>query len=930
MSKVAKIGRHRNLEESSLNSTFDALSSHVAILDRSGTIVSVNLAWRHFADSNGLRLSNYGIGINYFAVCDAASGTDSKEAREAAKGIREVLTGQRDSFYLEYACHNLMNRRWFQLRATRLDGDELARVAVVHENITEAKKAQEALKTSEERLRLLLETSNAIPWEADVESCEFSYVGPQAERLLGYPLRRWYEKNFWSEHIHQDDRQIAIQTCHQLSRTHKDFQFEYRMVSSAGKTLWVHDIVSVETVAGAPKTLRGFLIDITEQKQRDEKLKEHHSFLRQVIDIDPNFIFAKDRQGRFTLVNQAVADAYGTTVENLVGKTDSDFNSNAAEVEFFRNMDLSVMNTLQEKFIPEEQITDAQGMTRWLQTVKRPIIGADGQAHQVLGASSDVSARKRAEEALRETEERTRLIVESALDAVVSMDTQGLITGWNPQAENIFGWRRDQVMGRRLDETVMPDRYRKAHDRGLKQFLKTETGPLLNRRSELTAIHRDGHEFPVELTVVPTRTAKTVSFNAFVRDITERKQAEAELEERLRFEQLVANISANLVNVSAKDVDAAIEESLRLLGEFFDADRCALIEFVEDSNDIRSSYRWHSHRVVSSERLSTPILSATLGEAWKRGETVVFDGLNDIPKEQKALRDAVMRAGFKSHMSVPLQVAGQCIGALGITTILEERHWSPRLVQRIKTFGEIFANAMTRKRADETLQRLSGRLIHAQEESRRELARELHDDVTQRLAVIAIEAGKLEQQSDFPPEFIHGKLQGMKDQIVRLAGDIHRISRQLHPSILDDLGLVEAMESECQRFSDTEGIPVRFSADRFPGGAPKDLALCLYRVTQEALRNISKHSKTKEARVTLRRVKGEVIVKIADRGVGFDPGSTRGKIGLGLASMEERVRLIQGKFSIHSTRGKGTTVEIKVPFTRNKNSRKPFLPSARA
>jgi two-component system cell cycle sensor histidine kinase/response regulator CckA len=124
-------------------------------------------------------------------------------------------------------------------------------------------------------------------------------------------------------------------------------------------------------------------------------------FLRQILDINPNLIFAKDREGRFTLVNQAVAEIYGTTTDDLIGKTDADFNPNRNEVEFFRRMDLQVMDTLREVVIPEEVITDAKGQLHWLQTVKRPIIGPDGRADQVLGVASDITHHKRLEEQLR-------------------------------------------------------------------------------------------------------------------------------------------------------------------------------------------------------------------------------------------------------------------------------------------------------------------------------------------------------------------------------------------------------------------------------------------------------------------------------------------------------------------------------------------------
>lgn len=137
-----------------------------------------------------------------------------------------------------------------------------------------------------------------------------------------------------------------------------------------------------------------------ERKRADEQLVEQRSYLRQVIDTSPNFIFAKDQWGRFTLANQAVADAYGTTVDELIGKTDADYNTNVNEVNIFRMDDTEVIRTLQEKFIPEERITDSFGHQRWLQTTKRPLIHPRTGEIQVLGVSTDISERKRAEELL--------------------------------------------------------------------------------------------------------------------------------------------------------------------------------------------------------------------------------------------------------------------------------------------------------------------------------------------------------------------------------------------------------------------------------------------------------------------------------------------------------------------------------------------------
>ena len=154
-------------------------------------------------------------------------------------------------------------------------------------------------------------------------------------------------------------------------------------------------------------------------------------FLRQVIDINPHFIFVKDRAGRFTLVNEAIAEAYGTTVDGLVGKTDGDFNRNAEEVEHFRRDDLEVMETLQEKLIPLEVFTDSKGAHRYLQTIKRPLVDADGIARHVLGVATDITALTRTRRGARSRRRcsRRRSSRASACSRVASHTTS--ITCWS-------------------------------------------------------------------------------------------------------------------------------------------------------------------------------------------------------------------------------------------------------------------------------------------------------------------------------------------------------------------------------------------------------------------------------------------------------------------------------------------------------------------
>jgi PAS domain S-box-containing protein len=145
-----------------------------------------------------------------------------------------------------------------------------------------------------------------------------------------------------------------------------------------------------------------------------------------------------------------------------------------------------------------------------------------------------VIERQRAEQALRTSEERARLVVDTAYDAFIAIDARGLVTDWNSQAEKTFGWSRQEALGRLLQEMIIPPPYREAHDQGLRHFLATGEGPVLNKHIELSAVHRNGQEFPVELTISPLRLGQTYVFNAFVRDISQRQHAERELTRHAR------------------------------------------------------------------------------------------------------------------------------------------------------------------------------------------------------------------------------------------------------------------------------------------------------------------------------------------------------------------------------------------------------------
>lgn len=179
---------------------------------------------------------------------------------------------------------------------------------------------------------------------------------------------------------------------------------------------------------------------------------------------------------------------------------------------------------------------------------------------------------------------------------------------------------------------------------------------------------------------------------------------------------------------------------------------------------------------------------------------------------------------------------------------------------------------------------------------------------------MAIDASRLETESMSLSTSVGERVHELRTGIVQLAEDIQSVSRRLHPSVLDDLGLVDAIDSECVRFAEREGIEVQFVPSEIPGTLPNNVSLGLYRVTQESLRNIGKHSKAKTAEVFLAVEDRTVKLSIRDSGIGFVPSQVRKKGGLGLASMEERMRLVQGRLSVTSQEGEGTRIDAEAPL----------------
>jgi signal transduction histidine kinase len=235
----------------------------------------------------------------------------------------------------------------------------------------------------------------------------------------------------------------------------------------------------------------------------------------------------------------------------------------------------------------------------------------------------------------------------------------------------------------------------------------------------------------------------------------------------------------------------------------------------------------------------------------------------------------------------------------------------------------LLAQRADRRRAEESLRlsqielrKLTGRLLQAHEDESRRIARELHDDLGQGLALLTVELDLLRQKPPQPSDGLGTRLQKLLAHVKQLSSSVHDMSHQLHPSKLEQLGLVAAIGGLCKELTASHGLAVSFTDREVPTVIAPDTAVCLYRIAQEALRNTVKHSGAQHAEVTLSGTASTISLGIVDDGVGFDPRRAQGKGGLGLVSMRERVLQLGGELTIDSQRSGGTRLHVSVPLRK--------------
>jgi PAS domain S-box-containing protein len=605
--------------------------------------------------------------------------------------------------------------------------------------------------------------------------------------------------------------------------------------------------------------------DITERKIAEEKIRKSEERYRSLIEQASDFIMITDDKGNFTDVNSSLCKTFGYRREELLHMNVSSLieagDLQAIPIDFEKLL-------AGESFLRERKMLHKKGVVIEVEANVKML--PDGR---ILAIARDIRERKKAEQALITSEETRRLIMNAALDAIVGMDSAGVITTWTSQAEKIFRWKAEEVAGKLLADIIIPPVYRERHRKGLERYLVTGEGPALNKLLEITALKKNGEEFPIELSIIPIRQNGNEFFCAFIRDITEHKLARQQVDkERELSDQIIESLPGLFYLIDEK-------------GNYIRWNKMKEILTGYSQDEMK-----HMNALDFFEGDEKELVRTHIEEGFRKGTTSI--------EAHIVTRDGKKILHYFTGIAIVYE-GRACLMGTGID-----------ISDRKKAEIEL-------ENSYEAIRKLTAHIQNIREEERAHIAREIHDELGQQLTVLKMDISWLNKKVRSEDDvLVSQKIKELLEMLDGTVKTVRRISSELRPSILDDLGLEAAMEWQLAEFEKRSGIRTSFNDPQEDISLPDLVKTGLFRIFQESLTNVARHAEAGILNVNLRRIQANLVMSIEDDGKGFDKHKVARKRTLGILGMKERSTMIGGTYEITSSPGHGTTVIVSVPLEK--------------
>ncbi|MCW3107626.1 MAG: domain S-box protein, partial [Segetibacter sp.] len=688
----------------------------------------------------------------------------------------------------------------------------------------------------------------------------FTYVNKEAGRIYSKDPNKIIGKNLWEEFPEVINHPF-YDAFHKAMNEQKAVQVN-DYYASLNK--WLEG-----SIYPSANGITVYFRDVTHTKKSELALKESELRYRTLVETANEGIWQVDENNITTYANDYLASLLGYTKEQMIGRNAFDFISDANKEKVLRNLEERKKGNSSQY-----ELTFVNSKQQTLKTlIQSTPLYKEGKYAGSISMLLDITKRKQAEEQLTANERRFKALIENSSDGIALISAEGTLLYNSPSGEKITGYKNEEIIGTDRFNYIHPDDREKIKD-SLKEIFEN---PDVVSKIELRYLVKDASYKWLEGSY--SNLLNDPSVNAIIvnyRDITERKNAEKQLQKNEEQLSLIYNST--------------------ILGMW--------LMNVEDANQFRFETINNAYTNITG-KAKEQVIGHLLEE--------VIPAKNIVQVKAKYM-EAVQTGQVVSFFTKALFKIGEITAEIKIIPIKNEEG---KVVQLLGTGNNVTEQKKARKellQMNVQLRELASHLQSIREDERTSIAREIHDELGQQLTVLKMDISWLNKKLMPREENIENKLKGALELIDSTINTVRKIAAELRPSILDDLGLAEAIEWQSREFTNRTGISVNYAYRGKAGKLPPAISIGIFRIFQESLTNVARHANATQVDCLLKNTGSNLSLIMTDNGVGFNLNAKGERKTLGLLGMKERVMMLNGKCHIASEPGKGTTVSVEVPL----------------